>query len=173
MEGQTIFAIIVGVALACFSLVMVGYSFFRNRDAQSAVITSVPGSLDGRVGVDAILDSIDTLELEHQLGNIPEEQYVQQMDALRLEVAVEVRDLLDSGVAPPELVLEREVQRARFLAVDSWLSCPQCDAPLPVSLDGDLRGAACPHCNAALSAAGLGGSEGISSPASPRQPQDE
>ena len=36
MDGETIFAILVGAALACFSLVMVGYSFFRGTGSSTS-----------------------------------------------------------------------------------------------------------------------------------------
>ena len=173
MDGQTIFAILVGAALACFSLVMVGYSFFRDRDTKSVTTDNGFLSGDDSIGVDAILDSIDTLELEYQLGNIPEEQYLQQMRAYRLQAAVEVKGLLDRGEAPPELVLEQEVLKARSSVGESWRSCPRCDAPLPLAVDIDNGNATCPHCNAPLSnwAAREGGA--VSSSSNPRQAQGQ
>ena len=87
MDAQTILAILVGVALACFSLVMVGYSFFRNRNPQQEA-TSTTSVLDGDgIGLDSLFDSLDTLELEHQLGNIPDEQYAQQRLSYRQQIA--------------------------------------------------------------------------------------
>ena len=77
MDGGTIFAILVGLALAVFSLVMVAYSFFRGSSANPGQAQSSPVSVavgDDNVGLDSIYDSIDTLELEYQLGNLPEEQ---------------------------------------------------------------------------------------------------
>ncbi len=149
MEAQTVFAILVGVGLACFSLFMVGYSFFRGNEARRADTNTAAPEDDG-VSVDAIFDSIDTLELEYQLGNVTEEQYEQQMQAYRLQVAMAVKAQLEQGDAPPELVLEQDVLRARGEGAGDWHSCPQCDAPLPKSTDGGGRVAACPHCNADL-----------------------
>ena len=136
--------------MACFSLVMVGYSFFRG-DGSSAS-TAVPDDFMGSeepdvvgVGLESIYDSIETLELEHQLGNVPDDEYREQLRTYRLEAAAIIRSQLESGRATPELLLEREVIAARTgvarLAVtEEWRSCPQCDAPVPL---GD---APCPHC---------------------------
>ena len=87
MDGETIFAILVGAALGVFSLVMVAYSFFRGPSTSSGQAQSSPVSMsasDDSVGLDSIYDSIDTLELEYQLGNLPEGQYREQLQAYRL-----------------------------------------------------------------------------------------
>ena len=152
MDGQTIFAILVGAALACFSLVMVGYAFFRgNAPEDESSVASVPPG-DDSVGLDAIYDSIDTLELDYQLGNVPEEQYREQLQGYRVQAAVAVKAMLESGDAPPELLLEQEVLAARASSPldngrspepgEAWTACPQCDAPIPPD------GAPCPHCGA-------------------------
>ena len=155
MEAQTVFAILVGAALACFSLVLVGYSFFRGHEARE--IDPVPSTpQDDEVGVDAILDSIDTLELEYQLGNVTGDQYREQMASYRVQVALAVKAELERGDASPELLLEQEILAARAQVPSGspgsgeWRSCPLCDAPLPVSTDGDAPLAFCPHCNASL-----------------------
>lgn len=164
MEAQTVFAILVGAALACFSLVMVGYSFFRGNEAREIppVASGRPltGSGDDEVGVDAILDSINTLDLEYQLGNVTDDQYREQMASYRMQVALAVKAQLEGGDASPELLLEQEILEARARGADGWRSCPRCDAPLPVappfssgkglSGDGNAPLALCPHCNASL-----------------------
>lgn len=169
MDGETIFAILVGLALAVFSLVMVAYAFFRGSLTSPGQTRSssapAPGSDDG-VGLDSIYDSIDTLELEYQLGNLPESQYREQLQAYRLEAATVIKSQLEQGSAPPELALEQEVMAARAEArstgaphgADSgaapgWRPCPQCDAPVPPA-PGPSNGA-CPHCGAP--AGGTGG----------------
>ena len=178
MDGETIFAILVGVALAIFSLVMVSYSFFRgsshhqmrNGSGQEPSSPAAPAGDDG-VGLDSIYDSIDTLELEYQLGNLPEDQYRQQLQAYRLEAAAVIKAQLEQGAAPPELLLEQEVIAAReeirsahppfnsppeggMEEVAEWRACPQCDAPIPAALglsptSDEWR--ACPHCGASVS----------------------
>ena len=149
MDSQTIFAILVGAALACFSLVMVGYSFFRGNEAMPGAAFADDGSSDERVGLDAIYDSIDTLELEHQLGNIPDDQYRDQLQAYRMQAATTIRMQLETGNAAPEIVLEHEVLAARDDMRSSWKPCPQCDAPLPETVHGSSE-TTCPHCGAEL-----------------------
>ena len=154
MDGETIIAILIGAALACFSLVMVGYAFFRGDGSgipNSGLAAPEPGEEDDAVGVglESLYDSIDTLELEYQLGNMPGEQYLEQMQAYRLEAAELIRAQLDSGSVTPELNLERDVIAARAglraLGMSGgWSSCPLCDAPVPASE------ALCPHCGATI-----------------------
>ena len=153
MDGETIIAILIGGALAGFSLFMVVYSFFRGTSDRPPGAESPVMSTDGEsdavgVGLDSIYDSIETLELDFQLGNVPAEQYREEMLAYRLEAAAVIREQIEGGRASPELLLEREVLEARDAlrsaqaTEDGWRACPQCDAPIPF---GD---APCPHCGA-------------------------
>jgi hypothetical protein len=173
MDGETIFAILVGAALGVFSLVMVAYSFFRGPSTSSGQAQSSPAFVsagDDGVGLDSIYDSIDTLELEYQLGNLTEGQYRDQLQAYRLEAAAVIKSQLEQGAAPPELLLEQEVIAARAELrsaepaegtrpepVEGWQACFQCDAPIPAALG--QSGGVCPHCGAYLSELGLPGFE--------------
>ena len=173
MDGETIFAILVGAALGIFSLVMVAYSFFRGPSTSSGQSQASPVSMsasDDSVGLDSIYDSIDTLELEYQLGNLPEGQYSEQLQAYRLDAAAAIKSQLEQGAAPPELLLEQEViaARAELRSAESaegtrpepaegWQPCPQCDAPIPSALG--QSGGGCPHCGAYLSESRLPGFE--------------
>lgn len=173
MDGQTIFAVLIGAALACFSLVMVGYAFFRGSGAAPGDFGGVDGSVDDAVGLDSIFDSIDTLDLEYQLGNVPEPQYRELLQSYRLQAAQAIKRLLENGIAPPELRLEQEVLAARWEihpgdGSGEWIPCPQCDAPLPQSAAGSTDGQTCPHCGAVLTA----GAENESSGEAP-QPEPE
>ena len=170
MDGQTIFAILIGAALACFSLAMVGYAFFRGDSPDDGTSAPLQPPSDDGVGLDAIYDSIETLELDFQLGNVPEQQYREQLQAYRLQAAAAIKALLERGDAPPELLLEREVLTARSgmrcppfnssppgagmeggnrppdgeTKGGDWVACTQCDAPIPAD------DAPCPHCGAAV-----------------------
>ncbi len=167
MDGEAIIAVIMGAVLAAFSLVMVGYSFFR-REGSAALSPEATGAAEGegldafpgaRVGLDSILDSIETLELDYQLGNIPDGQYREQLQAYRLEAAAAIKSQLDSGEASLELMLELEVIGARAGLSEAtpsgeWGSCTRCDAPVPLSE------APCPHCGAPVGAARLSADTG-------------
>ena len=175
MDGETIFAILIGSALAVFSLVMVSYSFFRGSSTGSGEANGQPSAAvqsagDDCVGLDSIYDSINTLDLEYQLGNLPEEQYWEQLQAYRLEAAAVIKAQLEQGEAPPELLLEQEVIAARAEIrsvqpaseaypelVEGWRACPQCYAPVPATLG--QSGGSCPHCGAHLSESGFSGFE--------------
>lgn len=153
MDGETIIAILIGGALAGFSLFMVAYSFFRGDSDRvpgpESPLESANSESDAvGVGLDSIYDSIDTLELDFQLGNVPADQYREELLAYRLEAAAAIREQIEGGQAPPELLLEQEVMDARASLRSSkameagWESCPECDAPIPF---GDVP---CPHCGA-------------------------
>ena len=153
MDGETIIAILMGGALAGFSLFMVAYSFFRGESDRAPSPESSEESNDSEsdavgVGLESIYDSIDTLDLDFQLGNIPADQHREELLAYRLEAAAIIRERIESGNAPPELLLEQDVLDARAtlgslqVAETGWRSCPECDAPIPF---GDVP---CPHCGA-------------------------
>ena len=157
MDGQTIFAVFIGAALGCFSLVMVGYAFFRGNEPNTDESSPVFPAADDGVGLESILDSIDTLELEHQLGNVPEAQYLELLESYRLQAAQAIKSLLESDSAPPELLLEQEILEARSAIPANdrpheWVPCPQCDAPLPIAAQETPGGSACPHCGASMAA---------------------
>jgi len=114
------------------------------------------------VGLDSIYDSIDTLELEYQLGNLPEGQYREQLQAYRLDAAAVIKSPLEQGAAPPELLLEQEVlaaraelhsaepaQEPRPEPAAGWQPRPKCDAPIPAAL-GQSDGS-CPNCGTSVS----------------------
>ena len=68
--------------------------------------------------LESMLDSIQTLQLERQLGNVPEDAYRDQLRAYRLEAAVLLRriDLMgrESRALDPEQDMERQVLLARL-----------------------------------------------------------
>ena len=79
-------AIVIGAALAVLSAVVVLYPFFKSRfgrRADGGGRTAPPASADAQ----PIYDAIRTLQLEYQLGNVPEEQYREQLLDYRLQAA--------------------------------------------------------------------------------------
>ena len=167
MDGEAVIAILLGAALAIFSLVIAGYpivrdAFFRPAErADAGDDASLPPDGDDAAGVGAesIYDAIETLELDYQLGNLPEAEYRRQLQAYRVEAAEVIRAQLDGmppdagddgDAAGPESMLEREVMALRrpdasdTLPADTAAACPECDAPIPAALRGP-----CPGCGAA------------------------
>ena len=143
MDGETIASLVFGLALGAFSLLIVGYAFFRPRSeiTMKTEITGAPQS-DGP-DLDSIFDAIRTLELEYQLGNLPEKQFREQIEAYRIEAAVALRELVESGRADPAWLLEQQVMESRAALRHSAVShrvCPGCGAEMPLGV-GD-----CPEC---------------------------
>ena len=163
MDGETVFAVLLGAALAVFSLVMAGYpvlrdAFFRpaQRGDDDAALAE-PGDDDGGqstygglnapmdgVGLESIYDSIDTLELEYQLGNLPEAEYRRQLQAYRLEAAAVIKAQMERGDDGAEDGLRYGGLNAPDPASGAIAACPQCDAPMPAGHRG-----ACPGCGVA------------------------
>lgn len=110
--------LIVGVALALLSLAVVIYPFVTSRRNSRH-----PQQGNGRQesqGSQAILEeiyaSIETLMLEHQLGNIPQALYQEQLLGYRLDAAEVLRqrgEMSQAGSNDPDFLLEQEILAAR------------------------------------------------------------
>ena len=150
MDGETVFAVLLGAALAVFSLVMAGYpvlrdAFFRpaqRGDGDAALAES--GDDDGEVGLESIYDSIDTLELEYQLGNLPEPEYRRQLQAYRLEAAAVIKAQMERGDGPFGQCVAPCGGALAAGGNAAMAACPECDAPMPAGHRG-----ACPGCGVA------------------------
>ena len=97
--------------------------------------------------LESMLDSIQTLQLERQLGNIPEDSYQEQLRAYRLEAASLLRRIdvtgRESRTSDPEQDMERQVLLARLSSngVNGVrTACAGCGEPLTG------RDKACPVC---------------------------
>jgi len=156
MDGETVVAIVFGAALAAFSLVMVGYSFVRGRDDSMPVPETVPKTvskvpqIEPALGpsIDSIYESIYTLELEYNLGNLPEQQFNEQFQAYRLQAAAALKEQLEKDKSSPLLLLEQEVMETRSAMQDNLAFvpvCPDCSGTVPADA------VTCPHCGAELS----------------------
>ena len=158
MDGETVFAVLLGAALAVFSLVMAGYPVLRDaffRPARRGDGDAAPAAAgdDGDVGLAAIYDSIDTLELEYQLGNLPEPEYRRQLQAYRLEAAAVVKAQAERGDLPFGQCVAPGGGALAAGGNAAMAACPECDAPIPAAHRG-----ACPGCGVAVG--GNGGDDG-------------
>ena len=79
MEAETVISISFGAILAVFSFAVVGYSFVRDRKTLS-VDNASSLDYDAQALAD-IFDAINTLDLEFQLGRLPQEQFQEQFQA--------------------------------------------------------------------------------------------
>ncbi len=145
MDAETVISLFFGAVLAVFSFGVVYYTFMRVR-LSGAVEADTPPSSDDQALAD-IFDAINTLDLEHQLGRLAEEEYQAQFQDYRVQAAKALRDQLEAGRGDPAWVLEQEILLARG-GQDSQAgritACPDCSAAV---LEGTPS---CPNCGAEM-----------------------
>ena len=120
-------ALIVGVALALalLSLAVVVYPFAMarrgSRQSHQGNVETENRSENraAQADLEEIYASIETLRLEHQLGNIPLGLYQEQLKAYRLDAARALRRKSQAENSDPDFLLEQEI-----LAVRSALQEP-------------------------------------------------
>ena len=64
--------------------------------------------------LDALLEAMRTLQLEHQLDKIPDDLYQRQMQTYRLRAAAALRRQVETPTGDPGQDLEREVWMVRL-----------------------------------------------------------
>jgi hypothetical protein len=111
-----------------------------------------PESPDEGPEIEAIYDAIQILHLEHQLGNVPQGLYREQLGAYRRQAALALRRQTELMDQDDDRVLEQEIMLARAslplspsgpatsLGNGSTATCPNCGASFGV---GQAR---CPQC---------------------------
>ena len=151
--------ILIGALLAVFSVAVLAFPLMKSRSGDRPVGSESEGAGEFRE-VDSLLESlyesIRTLRLEYELGEVEENLYRQQMSEYRLRAATALRQR-EEQQADAALLLEQEVLMARVtlagaggisagdnsagdnLAVSSG-RCPSCGAAL------DQESVECPKC---------------------------
>ena len=145
MDSETLISILFGAILALFSIANVGYSFVNNRRPLPKENSAY--SDDNDQDLADIFDAISTLDLEFQLGRLPQEQFQEQFQAYRLQAATVLRDKLEAGHGDPTWLLEQEILLARYQLEnreERIISCPDCSASRLNTLTN------CPHCGSKL-----------------------
>lgn len=119
MDSGVLLSVIFGGLLALFSLAVVGYSFLRGTGAPDAAAASDDAGASvndsSELPLESLYDSLETLQLEYRLGNLPESEYREQYESYRRQAAAIIKRQLESGAADPELRLEAEVLARRGL----------------------------------------------------------
>lgn len=141
MDAETVISIFFGAVLAAFSFAVVCYTFLKGREPNTAA-AEIPATTDDQALAD-IFDAINTLDLEFQLGRMPEEDFQEQFQAYRVQAATVLRDQLEAGRGDPAWLLEQEVLLVRgdqASADGRAVACPNCSAAV---LEGTPT---CPHC---------------------------
>ena len=104
-------ALIIGTILALFSLGVAVYPFLRRRrdgdgsaqDDRDGLPAAGAGgdATAGPDSIDSVYDAIRTLQLERELGNIPEGLYREQLDDYRRQAALALRQQAMAQVQAP------------------------------------------------------------------------
>ncbi len=117
--------------------------------APPEAVSPSPDLVHSEADLNAVYDAIRTLQLEHQLGNIPLGLYREQLQDYRLQAAAILRDQAEAAARDEEWLLEQDVGLARAAlsytngAANKCLNCGASTAP-------DWR--ECPECSAELRA---------------------
>ena len=137
-------AIFIGAVLALLSIAVFVYPFLKSRALGGHDLSRGGGSPENPY-LEAVYDAIRTLQLEHQLGNIPKGLYQEQLDAYRVQAAIALKHQAESPSQDEDWALEQEIMLARAsLSQQNGHArpCPNCGAAISVSLTQ------CPECNA-------------------------
>ena len=106
-------ALIIGTILALFSLGVAVYPFLRRRrdgrdragsapvDRDGLPATAAGDATAGPDSIDSVYDAIRTLQLERELGNIPEGLYREQLADYRRQAALALRQQAMAQVQAP------------------------------------------------------------------------
>ena len=105
-------ALIIGTILALFSLGVAVYPFLRRRrdktgagsaqaDRDGLPVAAAGDAAAGPDSIDSVYDAIRTLQLERELGNIPEGLYREQLDDYRRQAALALRQQAMAQVQAP------------------------------------------------------------------------
>ncbi|MDA0734620.1 MAG: hypothetical protein O2909_04750 [Chloroflexi bacterium] len=148
-------AIFIGALLALLSIGVVLYPFLKPGSVLNQTRTfpdQDPEGLDEGPALETIYEAIQTLQLEHQLGNVPLGLYREQLGAYRTQAALALRQQAELPGQDADRVLEQEIMLARAsLALstldssnENTVSCPNCGATFGVGLTH------CPECSVEL-----------------------
>ena len=147
--------LVVAGMLALLCAIAVLHPFLR-RDPPGDAETDSDNAA-GYAELESMLDSIQTLQLEHQIGNIPEDTFREHLQTYRLEAASLLRRIDESRAPDPEQDLERQVLLARLASNGvngTWLVCAGCGEQLMG------HGEACPVCGQSQSTTAAHRTEG-------------
>ena len=139
-----------GAALAVLSVAVVIYPFLKSR-LRTRAGDSPKGGGSTAPDLEPIYDSIRTLHLEYQLGQVPDNLYREQLRGYRLQAANVLRRRDHDRAGAPGWLLEQEVllARATMRAIDGPAGKPPRLCPNCRTLPGpDMT--VCPECGARL-----------------------
>ena len=136
---------IVGALMAVFSIAVVAYPILKSR--LRAGPGDGPPDVDSATDLGNIYDSIRTLQLEYQLGQVPDNLYREYLRGYRLQAAATLRRRMEEEARAPDWLFEQEVLAARAVlraTKGGPRPCPNCRS----LTNPGLR--VCPECGAEL-----------------------
>jgi len=139
-------AIIIGAILAILSVAVVVYPFLKSRHGEKGEAAPAAGDSEGP-DLEAIYEAIRTLQLDHQLGKVPEGLYQEQLRAYRFQAAAALKQQAEIQARDADWTLEQEIQVARAsisYSNGSAPRCPNCGTAVGAGLGQ------CPECNIEL-----------------------
>ena len=142
--------LVLGAALALFSVAIVAFPFLKSRLRNWGEGPVVAAGQEAPE-IESIYEAIRILRLEHELGQVPDQLYREQLQGYRLQAATALRQRVKEREGDPEWALEQEVLAARTAlrgAGGVSTPCPSCGAD---SVPGD---GGCPECGAEPDASG-------------------
>jgi hypothetical protein len=156
-------AIFIGALLTLLSIGVVLYPFWKPGAASGPPTPSPdhgPATPDEGPELETIYEAIMTLQLEQQLGNLPQGLYREQLDAYRRQAALALRQQAELLGRDDDRALEQEILLARAslpLATPGLLPGRSGGNPASCSTCGATVGAGltrCPGCSVNLGPSG-------------------
>ena len=119
--------LLVAAALVVLSIGVLIYPFLKERFQPE---DSGDGQEQAPVidDVEDVLDAFRTLQLEYQLGNVPEQQYNEELRAYRMQAAAMLRDRMESPTQGADMELEQEALMARLNIEEDGPSAGEMDS---------------------------------------------
>lgn len=144
--GVETVTLLVGAALAVLCVVVVIYPFLKPRMRGEGTDRPADGS-STPAELEPIYDAIRTLQLEYQLGKVPKNLYLEQLEGYRVQAASLLRQRAEYRTGTHDWALEQEIllARADLQATSGGIRpCSSCGSP------ASAASTACTECGAGL-----------------------
>ena len=106
-------ALLLAAVLIALSVGVVIYPFLKRRDSVTGNGPADVAATTDR-DMEAIVEDMRILRLDHQAGNIPDDLYQEQIRAYRLQAASHLRQQTEGQLEGADWELEQEVLMARL-----------------------------------------------------------
>ena len=137
-----------GLIFAFFAILVLAWPILRRSRAASDAAPPADRLREAAQRRSRMYDDIKTLALDHELGNVPDQEYTEKLAAYRLEAARALRDheQLHQTQAGLEEDLENEALELRrsWGSVKETVPCEVCGREV------DAKAALCPRCELPL-----------------------